>query len=614
MVLRALAPRARLQSLEFTAPQVRDRDGAYAREGVHYRDLFAFRDVLEKDSEFCSARIKLREQGLLDAYFEKETVRHNPVSDPNGAFRRLYFIRVVEWHARTKDRGRAVFLVTQRPWHRALAVFASSIGVELLAGCRAPPPLRAWVRHALSLFPLVEDWLDRLRNAGAPDTLSPRSRYRVVAESFGSPEAPAGEGYSDLFFLQGNEGLERRAVLALSATLIRARGAELRARGVEFLNASRRRRWRTGVQVRLPLLRDCVRFLAPRYDERGALAHARWRYRTGKEIWAQALADANARVLLSWYKYDAQHMAATDAMIDLGGVAAVWQRSFDPAPTLETTVGATIVFGFSRRFAEFERRSGSRIGTYVIVGYPADYVLRSAEARAKALRERLVVAGARRILAFFDINASLDSGLGLDSRYFARHYQALVDRVNREPSFGVVVKSKKGVKAAIESHVGGAREAIRSGRLFFCEDLGLSVPPATAALAADASIQCPAISLSAAFESALLGKPTLLMDDIGLPFLNLGALGEGVVYNNWDALWRDLAEHWSRPAATAGFGRWSGLDELDPFQDGLGAQRVGRYLGTILEGFDRGLSREAALANAADEYTAKWGRDKVLNP
>ena len=60
------------------------------------------------------------------------------------------------------------------------------------------------------------------------------------------------------------------------------------------------------------------------------------------------------------------------------------------------------------------------------------------------------------------------------------------------------------------------------------------------------------------------------------------------------------------------FGDWKPLlNEIDPFRDGLAAQRMGMYLKWILDGFAAEKSRETILAEAAERYCAQWGADKV---
>ena len=119
---------------------------------------------------------------------------------------------------------------------------------------------------------------------------------------------------------------------------------------------------------------------------------------------------------------------------------------------------------------------------------------------------------------------------------------------------------------------------------------------------------------TAGAECALAGVPTLLVDQegwVGSPLYRLG-VGQ-VVFTDWEALWKACLEHWARPGGVPGFGDWSAmLDELDPFRDGRAAERMGTYLQWLLEGFKAGKGRDTVMAEAAERYTARWGKDKIV--
>ncbi len=63
--------------------------------------------------------------------------------------------------------------------------------------------------------------------------------------------------------------------------------------------------------------------------------------------------------------------------------------------------------------------------------------------------------------------------------------------------------------------------------------------------------------------------------------------------------------------------------QIDPFNDALGPERVGKYLQTCLDLFDsgesegegeddgEGLSREEIITRINTLYTEKWGADKL---
>ena len=55
------------------------------------------------------------------------------------------------------------------------------------------------------------------------------------------------------------------------------------------------------------------------------------------------------------------------------------------------------------------------------------------------------------------------------------------------------------------------------------------------------------------------------------------------------------------------------LDELDPFRDGRAAERMGTYIKWLIDGFKAGMDRETIMADAAERYCEKWGKDKVTS-
>jgi len=103
----------------------------------------------------------------------------------------------------------------------------------------------------------------------------------------------------------------------------------------------------------------------------------------------------------------------------------------------------------------------------------------------------------------------------------------------------------------------------------------------------------------------------LLMDREGWPVGRLHALGPQVVFTEWSDLWRALVDARAHGMPKT-FGDWSPLlDELDPFRDGRGAERMGTYLMWLLDGFRAGYDREVVLSQAAERYASRWGADKI---
>ena len=60
------------------------------------------------------------------------------------------------------------------------------------------------------------------------------------------------------------------------------------------------------------------------------------------------------------------------------------------------------------------------------------------------------------------------------------------------------------------------------------------------------------------------------------------------------------------------FGDWSSIiRNFDPFQDEKAAERIGKYLHSIFQGFEKGLDKDEAMIRSAEIYSKEWGLDKI---
>lgn len=343
-------------------------------------------------------------------------------------------------------------------------------------------------------------------------------------------------------------------------------------------------------------------------------------YRVLRAYWTDLFWRQHIKIYVSWYKHDAAHCTIADALEELGGVAAIYQRSYELFPTPETATAADVVFVFSPLTAEMEQRTSSSRPYYVTTGYIGDHRFAPLRTQAAEARERLARHGATHVFTFFDENSSDDSRWQMGHAVMREHYAFLFDKVLSETWLGLILKPK--VPSTLRRRLGPLAEsldrALATGRCVVYEGGAIlgSHPPAAAALAADIAIHGHLFAVTAGVESALTGTPTLLMDREGWSISPLYRLGVGrVVFTDWPSLWKACREHWTWPSGIPGFGDWTPLlNELDPFQDGRAGERMGTYLLWLLEALKAGLDREAALTQASERYTTRWGVDKVVIP
>lgn len=650
-----------VERLSFRLIDVRDQEGRLIWWEVFYQDIPNLQVEIAGDPVFREALSLDGTTGRFRVYLTKALGSLAGSASPQWSLcLTLFIIRVCVWrltHGQRPATSGLLFLERQ-PWFPISAHYASRYG---LATMPIPAPFnpRWWLRGHLS--PEVKTWLRRLwfladirilrmRLAARLGSLGPlmaqakgahgaavatpettngqplRRRLAVDYTGYFNLERPA--CYSDLFFwqqssLRGSDLVlcfrsKRDPLDAMKWTQLQRCGIGAVALNPDAVTA----------QAALGLVHRPRLHRARRAQARGGVRErtleARWLreqqadYQRWRAFWTDVFATHDITLYLTWFKYDGSHCAIADALQALGGLVAMYQRSYESTPSSHTAVAPDVFFGFSTAMADIERRSQSLIPYHVTTGYLGDYRFPHLRDMAFGVRQGLQRHGARRVLGLMDENASGDARWLFSTEIAQPYYAFLLQKVLDEPWLGLVVKPK--VPSTLRQRLGPVagllKRAEATGRCFIFEDGAIhsTYPPAAAALAVDVMVHAHLYAATAGVESALAGVPTLIVDKEGWRANPLYRLGEGrVVFQDWESLWQACVEHWNRPGGSVGFGEWSPLlDEFDPFRDGRAAARMGRYLQWLLEGFKAGLSRDTVMADAAERYAAQWGRDKIL--
>lgn len=614
-----------VERLRFSLTDVRDARGLWMRLVVTSEDLAEVQRDIEREPSYRQARDAAGLDGRWPRYAAKALT---PVGFTNqeALWCVLLAIRVAAWRRDRVEAGApaaAAMFVDDRPWFDVIARYAGRHGMAL----RALPPaldLRAWARRRLSPWLQWRRRRQERREARRSMTWSPlRSPggepLGWIARGAGSP--PAGriavddqgylnlshpERYSDLFFWPESPLAARDLVLC-------APGGGLAAREASSATVAQ-----AGIDVaRLDSHRAAPMAGRARRASRW-LREQRQDYDALRAYWASVCQAAGIAVHVTWFKYDRLHYALADAVQETGGVTAIYQRAYESCSSPHLAVAPDVFFGFAAEGMEMERRSGSAIPYYVVTGYLGDHRFALLRDQARRTRARLQAAGASRIVAFADENtAPTPSPWHPNHDIMRRYYSGLLERVLAEPWFGLVLKPK--VPSTLRRRLGPVAELLAraeaTGRCVLYEGGGHQGdwPPVAAALAADVMIHGYLFAATAGVESALAGVPTLVLDHEGWHVSPLERLGRGqVIFNDMERAWSACSEHWQRPGGVPGFGDWAPvLEACDPFRDGRAAQRMGAYLAWLLEGLRAGRGRDAALAEAAERYAARWGSDKI---
>ncbi len=614
--------------LEFRMMDVRDTAGISIRFRIPHADLDEAIDAIRSLPAF--KRWAAGAKDRLPFYLARAAATSS-ATDHNRLWRELYLIQVFAWTMRREGLAEADAFLDTSPWTPILARRAQQEGIRLSALGRAPllRSLReAAVRWAgRGAFGTLLRWVRAhgLRGAAAflrPPPAAAAPGPRLAAEYIGQLNLDRPELQSDLFFWQASPLRKRGALLLFQAVSDPLRGAhleELRAHGLDGLAVAPA----AAADPSLPVFSPRSAAVEPARERPPADALERWLaraardYRDQRAFWRELFERHGVRLFAGWYTHDPAHAAMADALRDLGGVHAVYQRSYEGLPSWTTTAATDVQFAWGRHTAGAPAPDGAGPAYTVATGFLGDHRFAALKPQARELRARLEKAGARRVIALFDENSLGDHRWHVGHDRLKLAYRFILEKVLSDDRLGLIVKPKiaRTLRSRLAPLDSLLAEAERTGRCFVFEGGAIhsSHPPAAAALAADVAVHAYLVAGSAAAEAALAGVPTLLLDHDGFAISPLYKLGLGrVVFKEWDPLWRALQEHWSRPDGVPGFGDWSELlPDLDPFRDGRAAERMGGFLDKTLAALEGGATREEAMARAADAYAREWGAAHV---
>ena len=605
-----------VEPLTFRFTELRDEHGLALRLRLAYQDLAEVQRDAIRDPAFQSMLQEIGTDDRLSMYLTKSLAAIDLMG--RGTFWRS--LALMHICARHKESWQDAVLVLERqPWLAALERAAANVSVELMMvppSGSVPQRLRQIVRAAKRRA--------RVLAPKTPVNTTALQRPRIATTYYGQLNLNQPERYSDLFFVQ-DASMSGRDVMVLfefpQDPLDDEKAAELSRHGIHALGLNAHAVTASGIPIWTssaatpPLGRN----RSASSIEATWLKHHQATYHEVRAFWRELCAAHDLRLYMTWYKYDAAHCAIADALQDVGGIFAMYQRAYEANPSAETALAADVMFGWSSWAAQIEQQSGSQISYWITTGYIGDHRFPLLREYAAIIRESLHQHGAKHILAYADESTKDNATWNPGHHLSQRDYTFLLEKVLANPLFGLVIKPKRPIKLRARlgpvAHLLTRAEA--TGRCVVLEGgiLHGSYPPAAAALAADVMVHGQLFSATAGVESALAGVPTLLMDHEGWAMSPLYRLGVGrVVFHTWDHLWTACQEQWAHPEKLPGFGDWSSmLNEIDPFRDGQAALRVSIYLQWLLEGLAAGHHRDTVMADAAQRYATQWGKNHVAS-
>jgi hypothetical protein len=327
------------------------------------------------------------------------------------------------------------------------------------------------------------------------------------------------------------------------------------------------------------------------------------------ELWKNIYQQLGIKLLISMADIDYGNAAKTMAANFSNGVVLGGHLSNHPLYTVSTERFYHVAFAWGPQFCShvFGRYSYEAL---VVTGYYFDHKLREHYAKADKIRMKYPD---KFIITFMDNVFYHD--IANSAETIREVYKIFFDIMDLYPQVILFVKTKRAEAFdKTKKHVPAIDNYIRHGRIVpFINDADTNQPykPACIALASDLVIGL-GIS-SAATESQFAGVPSFHFDLACTKNNKFATNGVGtIVFQSVESM-KEAIERQMNPKTALSFEKIDYYyNDLDTFRDGQAAERTGAYLKWLSDGFKAGLSRKAAMADAAERYCHKWGYDKIV--
>lgn len=598
--------------LNFKMKDVRDQNDELIRLRICREDIKIFSEFLHLDP-FLKKVINDPESSDRYKNYIFKGIIEGEISIRNSIYRSLYLIQVVSWHMKSRKTNQSYFFAEKRPWHNHLEKLSLEQNINLVA-------------HRSIIFQFTFFLISRLRLKNFPKLylILKDLKYRRFSKDFISKD--------NTLYLEGRAGLNFQKNASNSDFFWEIQSKFKRSRIIYRYSSQKEKialeNNGVGAISGSCSIKDIIKVrkinTLPKQDwfstESLQLNSLSNEFNNQFNYWKSLFLKHNTKVFFSWYKFNKDHIAVSEAIRDVGGISILWQIALNSIQDKLCMTDADILFSYSSHCAAIDTKIGSKFKYNLLSGYPGDYAFNLTNDFSSKLKATLIKNGAKLIVCVLDENSLDDDRWHTGHELQRENYSFMLEEVLRNPSLGVIFKPKKSIN--LRRRLGNSisnliDKAKKTGRCFvFEETIGHTVlaTPVIAAQAADLCIHGHLCAGTAAVETALSGVPTILVDRESSSVSILKKLPEGkIIFRKWPEVIQALKYNNIEEFKKINLYGWEEiLNKLDPFRDGLGAQRIGNFTESIFEEFNKGNHRDKAMELATEKYADTWGEDKVI--
>ena len=338
-------------------------------------------------------------------------------------------------------------------------------------------------------------------------------------------------------------------------------------------------------------------------------------------FWLKFFHDYKIKIHLDPIEYGLEAIIKQIAITLLGGVSIGKIRSHP--------IGLKgIFFGYYPNdvFFSWSTETGKRINStnqhienIIVSGFSYGATNKTPRNETVAMEAKFKSNDTKFNILLLDSNHSHNEGLSqlIETSTMSSFYWAFLDWVLEDVDIGVIIKPKKSQLLTSLPGVINYLEKVekKTGRCLLIKD-SFQKMPSSYLKGIDMVVGTGVFFSSAVVECVIHGARGIFYDYPNLRYHEPGLYSWGennVIFPDFDSMISALKGYKNDPSSNPHLGDWSAhLDELDPFRDMRGGERIGTYMRWLQEAFDQGLEREDAIEQANALYAEAWGEDKIF--
>ncbi len=340
-------------------------------------------------------------------------------------------------------------------------------------------------------------------------------------------------------------------------------------------------------------------------------------YKLDYNYWYNLFLITNSKIYFTNH-HSPSIIAAYSAINDLGGISVSINNSFLHKELPNLKISSDIFMSYSLHSPDQFLKNNHKTRYIFKTGYYTDYKFLEAEFRAKKIRNYFKEKKVNKVISFLDQGNKFDDRWNFNNIYGLDQFKFLFNKVLNQNNLGLIIKSKKPKKlsARLYNCSDLFDKVLKTGRCYIIENSNDSEQknffniPAEISLASDICICNSTVYFTSGYESALVNKNTLFLDDGLLNNYDVWKYRNHKIFLNIEDLWNFITSPYKDKKLDDSWDEF--MNELDPFQDGKTNLRISSILNSLHNNIKIFKNRNDVLKKTAQEYTNNWGSDKVL--